>query len=76
MATTSLYLKLVANLQLKPTTAQQATASEGLDALERRDAANSISPGGREAGATRRCDLQNLLCFDMLRDFDCNRRGG
>jgi hypothetical protein len=74
MATTSLYLKLVANLQLKPTTAEQAKASTRLSAVTplairfRREAASWSY-------------LQNLLCFDTRRDFDltvirCIAEGG
>lgn len=62
-------MKLVANLQLEPMSADQAKALLGT--LERSNAAcNAISQRGHEAGAARKYDLQSLLYFDIRRDFD------
>jgi hypothetical protein len=53
--------------QLTPTSAEHAKAL--LDTFERSNAAcNAISQRSHEAGATRKCDLKNLLCFDTRRD--------
>jgi IS605 OrfB family transposase len=60
-------MKLVANIQLKPTTTQ---AKSLRDTLERCNAAcNAISQRGFEAGKTRKYDLQNLLYRDIRDEF-------
>jgi len=60
-------MKLVANIQQKPTTTQ---ANSLRDTLERCNAAcNAISQRGFEAGKTRKYDLQNLLYRDIRDEF-------
>jgi IS605 OrfB family transposase len=61
-------MKLIANIQLKPTPEQ---AKSLRDTLERCNAAcNEISRRGREVGKTRKYDLQTLLYRSIRGKFD------
>jgi predicted transposase len=61
-------MKLIANIQLKPTPEQ---AKSLRDTLERCNAAcNEISRRGQKAGTTRQYNLHKLLYADIRKDFD------
>jgi IS605 OrfB family transposase len=61
-------MKLVANIQLKPTTEQAKLLR---DTLERcNTACNEISRRGHEAGVIRQYDLQKLVYSDTRKTFD------
>jgi predicted transposase len=61
-------MKLVANIQLKPTPEQTKSLR---DTLERCNAAcNEISKRGLDAGKIRKFDLQNLLYHSIRKEFD------
>jgi len=61
-------MKLVANIQLKPSPEQAKSLRE---TLERCNAAcNEISKRGLEAGKTRQYDMHKLVYADIRKDFD------